>query len=74
MVALTLETAWRIHATAVSAHGRHQSALVDLFRVIRDWIHDLTRHQSAENLVFTGPFTRTFLTEATPRGSHGTAT
>lgn len=52
-VALTFEAAGRVHATAVGAHGRHQSALIDLFGVIRNWIHNLTRHQSAENLVFT---------------------
>lgn len=72
-VTLTFETAGRVHATAVGAHGRHQSALIDLFGVIRDRIHDLTRHQSAENLVFTCSLARAFLTEATPCGTHGTA-
>lgn len=72
-VALTLKTAGRIHATAVSAHRRHQGALVNLLGVICDRVHDLAWHQSAENLVFAGPFARTFLAETAPRGSHGTA-
>lgn len=52
-LALTLEATWRVHASAMGAHGRHQGAFVDLLGVIRDRIHDLTRYQSAQNLVFT---------------------
>lgn len=44
---LTLEATGRVHAPAVGAHGRHQGAFVDLLGVIRDRVHDLTRHQSA---------------------------
>lgn len=51
-VALTLKTAGSVHATTVGAHSWHQSALVDLFRVIRNWIHYLTGNHAAEDLVF----------------------
>lgn len=51
--ALALETTRRIHAPSVSAHCWHQGALVDLLGVICDWIHYLSRHQSAENFMFT---------------------
>lgn len=73
-LALTLEATWRVHASAMGAHGRHQGAFVDLLGVIRDRIHDLTRYQSAQNLVFTSPLAGTFLAKNTPCGSHGAAT
>lgn len=43
-LALTLEATWRVHASAMGAHGRHQGAFVDLLGVIRDRVHNLTRH------------------------------
>lgn len=52
-LALTLEATWRVHASAMGAHGRHQGAFVDLLGMIRDRVHDFTRHESAQNLVFT---------------------
>lgn len=52
-VALALKATGCIHTSAVGAHRRHQGALVDLFGVIRDRVHDLTRHQPAQNLVLT---------------------
>lgn len=73
-LALTLEATWRVHASAVGAHGRHQGAFVDLLGVIRDRVHNLTRHQSAQNLVFASSFAGTFFAKIAPRGSHGAAT
>lgn len=52
-IALALETTGRVHTPTVSAHRRHQSALIDLLGMISDRIHDLSRHQTTQNLVFT---------------------
>lgn len=50
-IALTLETSRSVHATAVSAHCRHESALVDFLRVIRYGIHYLAGYLAAKNFV-----------------------
>lgn len=52
-IALALEATGRVHTPAVSAHCRHQGALVNLLGMIGDRIHDLPRHQTAQNLVLT---------------------
>lgn len=52
-IALTLEAARSVHATTVSAHGRHKRAFVDFFRVIGYGIHYLTGYHAAKNFVFT---------------------
>lgn len=46
-IAAALEAPRRIQATTVSAHCRHQGALVDLFGVIRYRVHYLSRNHAA---------------------------
>lgn len=50
-IALALETSRSVHATAMSAHSRHEGALVDFLRVIRYGIHYLAWYLPAKDFV-----------------------
>lgn len=56
----------------MSAHSRHEGALVDFLRVIRYGIHYLAWYLPAKDFVLPGPLGWTLFTRATPCGSHGT--
>lgn len=52
-VALTLETAGRVHAEPVFAHGGHQTAFVDFLGLVRHGVYYLAGFRAAQSRVFT---------------------